>query len=250
MGTVFVILVIMMITQSSASSLPFTKIFAFGDSYTDTGNTGPSNVPSVINYASRSPYGMIFFHRPTNRYSDVCLVIDFVASSLSLHYLTPYRLLERGVASSNGVNFAVAGSTSIENLSFFDSTRESLGTQLTWFLEYAKVQGSEQGWDRVIKCMNLFDNALFWVREIGSKDYAYTLASTIPNTVVRDLAVKRTTIFLEVILKKYAKYVVVQGLPPAGCLATSMMLSPFPGRDDLGSIKTMNQEIQAYNAIL
>ncbi|KAL9266167.1 GDSL esterase/lipase-like protein [Drosera capensis] len=258
MGAVFVILIIkMIIAQSSASSLPFTKIFAFGDSYTDTGNTGPSSVPSVFNYASRLPYGMTFFHRPTNRYSDGRLVIDFVASSLSLHYLTPYRLLKRGVASSSGVNFAVAGSTAIEyeffvkqNLSFFDRTRESLGTQLTWFLEYAKAQGCEQGRDQGSKCMNLFDNALFWVGEIGANDYAYTLASAIPSTVVRDLAIKRTTAFLKVILKKYAKYVVIQGLPPAGCLVASMTLSPFPGRDDLGCIKRMNQEIQDHNEVL
>ncbi|GAB2221307.1 hypothetical protein Droror1_Dr00012482 [Drosera rotundifolia] len=256
-GAVFVILVITMITQSSASSLPFTKMFAFGDSYTDTGNTGPSNVPSVFDYASRLPYGMTFFHRPTNRYSDGRLVIDFVASSLSLHYLTPYRLLKRGVVSSSGVNFAVAGSTAIEyeffvkqNLSFFDRTRESLGTQLTWFLEYAKAQGCEQGRDRGSKCLNLFDNALFWVGEIGANDYAYTLASAIPSTVVQDLAIKRTTVFLEVLLDKYAKYVIVQGLPPTGCLPLTMTLAPSDDRDDLHCVKTANQLSQSHNAIL
>lgn len=191
---------------SSATSLahlrPFKKIYAFGDSYTDTGNTVSATGPSGFNYVSSLPYGSTFFHHSTNRYSDGRLVIDFVAEALSLPYLAPH--LSKKADKSTGINFAVAGSTAIRH-SFFvknnltlNITPQSLVTQLKWFNKSLEAQGCK-GSTTTSQCNEAIYDALFWVGEIGVNDYAYTLGSSVSSTTILQLAIKSVTGFLEVI---------------------------------------------------
>uniref|UniRef100_A0A803MA11 Uncharacterized protein n=2 Tax=Chenopodium quinoa TaxID=63459 RepID=A0A803MA11_CHEQI len=238
--------------QSPSTRKPFSKIYAFGDSYTDTGNTISATGPSGFNFVSNLPYGMTYFHHPTNRYSDGRLVIDFVTQTLSLPFLPAYRSTTSGGA-TNGVNFAVAGSTAIEHAFFvknnltFDVTPESLGTQLGWFNKYLAKQG---GCNDPVKCGALFNDALFWVGEIGANDYAYAAETEVSKSVIRNLAITRVSNFLEAILRKGAKYVVVQGLPPTGCLTLAMYLAPTNDRDDLGCVKSVNTQSNTHNTLL
>jgi hypothetical protein len=64
---------------------PFDSIFAFGDSFTDTGNNpvvwGWYN---VFDEVMRPPYGMTFFGgRPTGRSSNGRLIVDFIGKTRS-----------------------------------------------------------------------------------------------------------------------------------------------------------------------
>ncbi|KAL2933321.1 hypothetical protein RDABS01_016440 [Bienertia sinuspersici] len=237
-------------SSSSSSNKPFSKIIAFGDSFTDTGNTVSETGPSGFNFVSNLPYGMTFFHRSTNRYCDGRLVIDFVAEALKLPYIPPYR---SGGGAPNGVNFAVAGSTAIEHKFFvknnltFDITPESLGTQLNWFNKYLGKQGCGQ--NNQGKCGALFDDALVWVGEIGANDYAYA-AETKLSKSIQSLAIRRVSNFLEAVLKKGAKYVVIQGLPPTGCLTLAMFLAPTDDRDELGCVRSVNTQSHTHNTLL
>lgn len=189
--------------SSAFTPKKFKKIYAFGDSYTDTGNTHSATGPSSFNYVSNPPYGNTFFHHPTNRYSDGRLVIDFVAESLSLPFLPPYRDLKAD--KTYGVNFAVAGSTAIRHRFFVKNnitlnvTPQSLQTQLTWFNRFLESKGCVNSTSTPQQCEALFSDALFWVGEIGANDYAYSFASTVsPNTIQR-LATRSFTGFLQVI---------------------------------------------------
>ncbi|KAK1411153.1 hypothetical protein QVD17_37698 [Tagetes erecta] len=89
--TTIILLLLLTTAAASPNPQPFIKIYAFGDSYTDTGNTASVSGPNAFTYVSNPPYGTTFFHHPTNRYSDGRLVIDFVTESLSLPFLPPYR---------------------------------------------------------------------------------------------------------------------------------------------------------------
>nr|GLL45849.1 GDSL esterase/lipase At1g28590-like [Ipomoea trifida] len=88
----------------------YESIISFGDSLADTGNLlhlSQSNghfVPSAA-----FPYGETFFHRPTGRYSDGRLIIDFIA-------MDPSSLAAMGIEDPFGSD-------------------ASLGTQLNWFKE-------------------------------------------------------------------------------------------------------------------
>jgi hypothetical protein len=47
---------------------------------------------------------------------------------------------------------------------------------------------------------------------------------------------------LQTLLKKGVKNIVVQGLPPTGCLPLAMALAPVDDRDDLGRVKTLKSK--------
>jgi len=53
----------------------YTRLFSLGDSVSDTGNlasVAPND--SVLAF----PYGETFFHRPTGRFCDGRLIVDFI----------------------------------------------------------------------------------------------------------------------------------------------------------------------------
>ncbi|KAL0441972.1 UNVERIFIED_CONTAM: GDSL esterase/lipase [Sesamum radiatum] len=233
---------------------PFNTIYAFGDSYTDTGNTRSNTGPNGFMFVSNLPYGRTFFHRPTNRYSDGRLVIDFVAQALSLPFLSPY--LDQKADKSAGVNFAVAGSTAIIH-SFFaknnmtlNITPQSLRTQLNWFEQVLEGKGCKDKMTTPRECEAVFNDALIWVGEIGANDYAYSFGSSVPTKTIQQLAINSFTGVLQALLKKGAKYVVVQGLPPTGCLTLSMYLAPSDDRDAVGCVGSPNKQSYTHNLAL
>ncbi|GMH01557.1 hypothetical protein Nepgr_003396 [Nepenthes gracilis] len=99
--------VFFMLQRKAAAALTpckFPAIFNFGDSNSDTGGL------SAAFGQAPPPNGETFFHSPAGRYSDGRLVIDFIAKSLGLPYLSAY-LDSVGSNFSHGTNFATAGST-------------------------------------------------------------------------------------------------------------------------------------------
>ncbi|KAL0342359.1 UNVERIFIED_CONTAM: GDSL esterase/lipase [Sesamum calycinum] len=241
-------------THDDRHPRPFNTIYAFGDSYTDTGNTRSNTGPNGFMFVSNLPYGRTFFHRPTNRYSDGRLVIDFVAQALSLPFLSPY--LDQKADKSAGVNFAVAGSTAIIH-SFFaknnmtlNITPQSLRTQLNWFEQVLEGKGCKDKMTTPRECEAVFNEALIWVGEIGANDYAYSFGSSVPTKTIQQLAINSFTGVLQALLKKGAKYVVVQGLPPTGCLTLSMYLAPSDDRDAVGCVGSPNKQSYTHNLAL
>ncbi|CAL4920079.1 unnamed protein product [Urochloa decumbens] len=230
-----------------ASGAPpaFRRVYAFGDSFTDTGNTRSTTGPYSFGYVSSPPYGATFFHRSTNRYSDGRLVVDFLAEELRLpSYLPPYL---SAASDGVGVNFAVAGATAIEhdffarnNLSI-DITPQSIMTQLAWFDDHLHLKAGSSKEEVA--------DALFWVGEIGANDYAYTVIArdTIPPKLVRNMAVQRVTTFVQGLLERGAKYVVVQGLPLTGCLPLAMTLARADDRDNVSCVASVNRQSYAHN---
>ncbi|CAN6302811.1 unnamed protein product [Urochloa humidicola] len=233
---------------ASPSPPAFRRVYAFGDSFTDTGNTHSTTGPYSFGHVSSPPYGATFFHRSTNRYSDGRLVVDFLAEELHLpSYLPPYLSAASNASAPDGVgvNFAVAGATAIEhdffarnNLSF-DITPQSIMTQLAWFDDHRRRSNK----------VDDVGEALFWVGEIGANDYAYTVVArdTIPPKLVRNMAVQRVTTFVQGLLERGAKYVVVQGLPLTGCLPLAMTLARADDRDNVSCVASVNRQSYAHN---
>ncbi|GAA0144996.1 hypothetical protein LIER_05294 [Lithospermum erythrorhizon] len=233
---------------------PFTAIYAFGDSFTDTGNTESTSGPNAFTYVSNPPYGRTFFHHPTNRYSDGRLVIDFIAQSLSLPFLPPYR--NKKMDKSFGTNFAVAGATAVDH-SFFvknnmtlNITPQSLGTELRWFNEFLESKGCRDSKNTPKQCEDVFKDALIWAGEIGANDYAYSFGTSVSGSTIQQLAIQSVAGFLQAMLEKGAKYVIVEGLPPTGCLTLSMFLASEEDRDDMGCVGSQNKLSMEHNTAL
>ncbi|KAI7996209.1 GDSL esterase/lipase [Camellia lanceoleosa] len=87
-----------------SNACPFPAIFNFGDSNSDTGCV------SALFGRLSPPNGRTFFGKPSGRYSDGRLIIDFMAEKLGLPYLNAYL---DSVESNfrHGANFAASGST-------------------------------------------------------------------------------------------------------------------------------------------
>ncbi|KAI3986052.1 hypothetical protein MKX01_039134 [Papaver californicum] len=96
------------------------------------------------------------------------------------------------------------------------------------------------------------DNALFWVGEIGANDYAYTIGSSVTRETIQKLVVSRVTgvpkcfsSYYYELLEMGAKNVVMECLPPTGCLPLALTLAPTDERDDIGCVGSANK--QSYN---
>ncbi|KAJ0240309.1 hypothetical protein HA466_0224520 [Hirschfeldia incana] len=243
-------LILFLSTISSAAPIssvrrPFNRIYAFGDSFTDTGNSRSGEGPAGFGHLSSFPYCMTYFKRPTNRYSDGRLTIDFVAQSMNLPFLPPYLSLRTTNGSNGtstdtyGVNFAVSGATVIKHAFFaennltLDMTPQSIETELSWFEKYLETLGTRQR-------VTLFQDSLFWIGEIGVNDYAYTVGSTISSDTIRELSISIYTRFLETLLNKGVRHMVVQGHPATGCLTLTMSLAAEDDRDNLGCLVLWN----------
>ncbi|KAL0345425.1 UNVERIFIED_CONTAM: GDSL esterase/lipase [Sesamum radiatum] len=90
MAVVYAITILILVAASNKSASGcYDSIISFGDSLADTGNLlllRPSNNPPP---SGCPPYGQTFFHRPTGRFSDGRLVIDFIVGSGSLVPVLP-----------------------------------------------------------------------------------------------------------------------------------------------------------------
>ncbi|PWA34427.1 GDSL esterase/lipase [Artemisia annua] len=92
------------IYNHQSSSCQFPAIYNFGDSNSDTGAVSAAFGPLV------APHGMTYFHKPSGRYSDGRLIIDFFAEKLGFPYLSAY-LDSIGTNFRHGANFAASGCT-------------------------------------------------------------------------------------------------------------------------------------------
>lgn len=74
--SLIIITQLLLICVAQEKICPFKYVYQFGDSISDTGDLiriGPAGAFA----AARLPYGETFFHRPTGRWSDGLLIIDF-----------------------------------------------------------------------------------------------------------------------------------------------------------------------------
>ncbi|XP_019196398.1 PREDICTED: acetylajmalan esterase-like isoform X2 [Ipomoea nil] len=197
------------------------KIYQLGDSISDTGNLiRESPVGAISPYASL-PYGETFFKKATGRCSDGLLMIDFFALAFGLPLLNPNKNTNANF--SNGVNFAVAGSTalSVEALAAKNIqnpvTASSLAVQLGWMDTYfnSTCNGTQSG------CAETRNNSLFMVGETGGNDINYAFVQGKNMEELRSMVPEIVQVIM-VAVKKVISYgatrIIVPGNFPIGCI--------------------------------
>ncbi|KAF5726699.1 GDSL esterase/lipase [Tripterygium wilfordii] len=239
----------------------FKKVYAFGDSYTDTGNAKllgglKSFVTDLITkFASLAdPDGKNKL--PGSRLSNGKLVIDFLCESLDLP--TPPAYKDTSANFSKGVNFAIAGSTGLPGGFFalhkiahalmWNAVPETFKTQIDWFnkhLNEVECKGLSD-----VDCKGSMNNSIFWVGEMGGNDYSRTLGSSLSIPWLTGINVGHVFNLVKTLIERGAKYLVVQGLPPAGCCPLQLALSRFHDRDSMGCASLANGLIKAHNKLL
>ncbi|XP_009602651.1 acetylajmalan esterase-like [Nicotiana tomentosiformis] len=233
----------------------YEYIFQVGDSLADTGNRFRiSNVKSSYR-ADHFPYGEKFFGKPTGRFSDGRLVIDYTAMSLKLPLLNPY--MDKTANFSHGVNCAVAGSTVLNdpfyvarNITTTKDTRP-LRAQLRWLTTYLKTTCHTRQ-----KCSKVVGKSLFMFGEFGGNDYYLALsegksieeAKTFVPHIVKAIVKGITQV-----IRYGAKRIVVPGIYPLGCFPNYLTMFSsldYEDYDEFGCLKAYNELVMYHNDYL
>ncbi|KAG6496076.1 GDSL esterase/lipase At1g28570-like [Zingiber officinale] len=194
----------------------FSAIFSFGDSLQDTGNFAHTFFNTTV---SRPPWGNTYFHRPTGRFSNGRLIIDFIAERVGLPLVQPYL---GGGDLSKGANFAFAGATalSLNELSRFgvDTTgwlrKNTLHAQVNWFEQLLQSNPSFQD-------PNFLERSLFIVGEIGGNDYNAALRQELPYDKLISIVprvIHAISSSVTRLIRMGAKTLIVPGNLPIGCV--------------------------------
>ncbi|XP_062209253.1 GDSL esterase/lipase At1g31550-like [Phragmites australis] len=234
----------------------YTRLFSFGDSITDAGNLA-SLLPNI--FVMAPPYGETFFGRPTGRFCDGRLIVDFIAEALRLPFLAPYLTGRTANDFQQGVNFAVASATALRQDFFRDMglnlttlTPYSLEVQLEWFKRVLHLLGPTEQ-----ERKDIMSRSLFLMGEIGANDYNYPFFQNRSFTAeIKPLVpkvVQKIESAVKVLIGLGAKTIVVPGNVPMGCIPRYLakFRSSNPGDyDAAGCLRWLNDFAELHNRAL
>ncbi|CAI9115107.1 OLC1v1015941C2 [Oldenlandia corymbosa var. corymbosa] len=250
----------MSINFSFANVIQYNRvdsIYQIGDSLADTGNLirVPGNGTTLP--AARPPYG-ITIGRPTGRWSDGLLIIDYFALRLGLSLLNPY--LDANASFVNGVNFANAGATALDFPYFMQKGImilpfvTPLPGQINWFRQYLGTICSSS-----TECSTRLKSSLVFFGEIGGNDIYYPLQHGRSLQEIRTYIpsiTEATVKGIRDVIGLGATRIVVPGNFPYGCLPSVLTLisnttASTPHEfDQFGCAKSYNDLAMYQNAYL
>lgn len=233
-----------------ASCVNFPALFNFGDSNSDTGGLVAAFGPQP------PPNGITFFHKPSGRYCDGRLAIDFIAEELGLPYLNAY-LQSVGSNFKRGANFATAGSTiRVQNTTLSQSgfSPFSLGVQVSQFIEFKQrilTYYSQEPFSPLLPKPHYFDEALY-VLDIGQNDLTagYFLNLTVKQVraYIPEVLVEFSN-HLKALHEQGAKHFLIITTGPVGCLPYILTRLPYKlsELDMHGCAEPYNQVAKFFN---
>ncbi|KAJ9683438.1 hypothetical protein PVL29_019144 [Vitis rotundifolia] len=237
------------VVMGGSSSYAFPAVYNFGDSNSDTGGRSAALVQVP------PPYGQTFFRKPSGRLSDGRLIIDFIAESLGLPFLSAY-LDSIGTNFRHGANFATGGSS----IQPGDFSPFHLGVQVSQFIQFKSRttelyenlsdSGMISSYAAGLPKPGEFSKALYTI-DIGQNDLAYAFQNKTEDQVratIPDI-VNQFTQALHQLYDEGARFFWVHNTGPIGCLPLSAI--PYQAMnvslDQYGCIKYQNDIAQELN---
>ncbi|CAN6336378.1 unnamed protein product [Urochloa humidicola] len=217
-------------------------LFNFGDSNSDTGG-----VAAVMGIRIAPPEGRAYFHHPTGRLSDGRVILDFICESVGTHHLSPF-MKPLGSDFTNGVNFAIAGSTATPGVTTF-----SLDVQVDQFIFFKErcLDLIERGESAPVDELG-FQTALYTM-DIGHNDingvlhmpYDEMIANLPPVIVEIKKAIER-------LHKNGARKFWIHGTGALGCMPQKLAMprDDDSGLDEHGCIASINNVCKKFNSLL
>nr|AAC26810.1 early nodule-specific protein [Medicago truncatula] len=227
----------------------FPAIFSFGASNVDTGGL------AAAFRAPPSPYGETYFHRSTGRFSDGRIILDFIARSFRLPYLSPY-LNSLGSNFTHGANFASGGSTINIPKSILPNGKLSpfsLQIQYIQFKEFiskTKLIRDQGGvFATLIPKEDYFSKALY-IFDIGQNDLTIGFFGNKTIQQVNATVPDIVNNYIENIKNIYnlgARSFWIHGTGPKGCAPVILANFPSAIKDSYGCAKQYNEVSQYFN---
>lgn len=235
---------------SALKSCEFPAIFNFGDSNSDTGGFVASFPPL------NSPYGETYFQMPAGRFSDGRLIIDFVAKSLNLSFLSAY-LDSLGTNFTVGANFATASSTitlpariipANNGFSpFFFLVQYNQFVQLKARSQLIRKQGGV--FAQLMPKEEYFHKALYTF-DIGQNDLGAGFFGNMSVEEVNASVPNIVNTFLTNVKSIYnlgARSFWIHNTGPIGCLGYVLTNFPSAEKDIVGCAKSYNEVAEYFN---
>ncbi|KAH7676904.1 GDSL lipase/esterase protein [Dioscorea alata] len=244
----FLLLLIVFFPFSCSIEFNYPTVFNFGDSNSDTGIRIAAGLEEI-----NPPYGETYFLRPSGRFSDGRLIIDFLMDEMDLPFLGAYLDSVGAPSFQKGCNFAAAGSailpaspTSVSPFSF--------GIQISQFLRFkarvTELLAKGNKFKKYIPQLESFNQGLYMF-DIGQNDLAGAFYSKTDDQVIASIPI----ILLEFetgIRKLYeqgARRFWIHNTGPLGCLPQNIV---FFGKDtskldELGCVSSHNRAARLFN---
>ncbi|XP_042509633.1 GDSL esterase/lipase EXL3-like [Macadamia integrifolia] len=223
-------------------------LFAFGDSYLDTGNN--NNLPTV-GKCNFPPYGKDFPGGiPTGRFCNGKISSDFIAEELGIKELLP-AFLDPTLGPQDlltGVCFASSGA-GFDPITNNLTSVLSLPDQLKLFMEYKEKLKMIAGEERT---RTIISESLY-ILSSGTNDFINTYFSTpfrkfkydIPSYV--DFILGLASSFIQELYNMGARRIIILDIPPIGCLPSSRTIA---GGKERNCAEKYNQAALVYNSKL
>ncbi|KAJ1262068.1 hypothetical protein BS78_09G079000 [Paspalum vaginatum] len=203
--------------------------FVIGDS---TADVGTNNYLGTLARADREPYGRDFdTHRPTGRFSNGRIPVDYLAERLGLPFVPPYleqnmRTGAAGVGLANvdgmiqGVNYASAAAGIIS------SSGSDLGMHVSLTQQVQQVEDTYEQLSLALgetAAADLFRRSVFFV-SIGSNDFIHYYLRNVSGVQMRyhpwefnKLLVSTMRQEIKNLYSINVRKLILMGLPPVGC---------------------------------
>uniref|UniRef100_A0A5B7B2Z9 Putative GDSL-motif lipase/hydrolase family protein n=1 Tax=Davidia involucrata TaxID=16924 RepID=A0A5B7B2Z9_DAVIN len=226
----------------------YPAVFNFGDSNSDTGEFAAG-----LGYRLDPPYGQIYFQKPSGRFCDGRLIIDFLMDAMDLPFLNAYLEAIGAPIFKNGCNFAAAGSTILPATASSVSPF-SFGIQVAQFFRFKarvlELHAKSKKFDKYLPTEDYFQKGLYMF-DIGQNDIAGAFYSKSLDQILASIP----TILLEFeagIKKLYdqgGRNFWIHNTGPLGCLAQNIVGfgTDRSKLDELGCVSSHNQASRLLN---
>ncbi|CAM8938851.1 unnamed protein product [Rhodiola kirilowii] len=227
----------------------FLAIFNFGDSNSDTGGL------AATFSAPKTPFGQTYFGMPQGRLSDGRLVIDFIAESLGIPYLSAY-LDSLGTNFAQGANFATSASpitpaTSVMPVGKFSPF--DLDVQYWQFTEFKNRSQIIRNRGGIYKDMmpkeEYFGRALYTFdigqNDFGERFFAHQTMEEVTSAI--PLIIDTFSSSIKKFYETGARSFWIHNTGPIGCLPYILDNLPNIQLDSAGCAKPYNDVCQHFN---
>ncbi|KAJ6814227.1 GDSL esterase/lipase-like [Iris pallida] len=245
-----ILLLLLPLHGSSSPPCNFPAIFNFGDSNSDTGAHSSAFGPAL------PPNGETFSVQPAGRYSDGRLLIDLLAESLGLPYLSAY-LDSVGTNFSHGANFAALSSTINDQNETFSRGGYSpftLGVQLQEFTQFkyrSQLYFLGGVFMELMPKEEYFSRALYTI-DIGQNDLTQGYSAKKPAEEFIPDTIGLLTTAIKSIYDEGGRHFWIHNTGPLGCLSYTLAATrPVPSEfDSVGCAVRFNELAQQFNRML
>ncbi|XP_010255795.1 PREDICTED: GDSL esterase/lipase At1g54790-like [Nelumbo nucifera] len=226
----------------------YLAVFNFGDSNSDTGEL----VAGMGDHLD-PPNGQTYFLKPSGRFCDGRLIVDFLMEAMDLPFLNAYLDSVGAPSFRKGCNFAAAASAILPATAYSISPF-SFGIQVSQFIQFkARVLDLLSKGKKLNKYLpqkNYFEQGLYMF-DIGQNDFAGAFYSKTEDQIIASIP----TILLEFeagIKRLYdqgARRFWIHNTGPLGCLAQNIAtFGKDPSKlDELGCVSSHNRAANLFN---